>query len=105
MVIGITGKYCAGKNVAARILEARGFYIIDVDKLGHQALADNKEAIVRSFGAGVLDEKGNVSRAALGGIVFKDSSALHRLEGISHPPMIKEVKKIIRDKGRNQVGI
>jgi dephospho-CoA kinase len=38
MIIGLTGKYCAGKNYIAVLLEARGLPVLDVDKLGYQTL-------------------------------------------------------------------
>ena len=50
MVIGLTGKSCAGKDLFASLLPSERFFIIDVDKLGHEALAMNRDALVKAFG-------------------------------------------------------
>ena len=100
MIIGLSGKYCAGKNAAASILEQRGIPTIDVDKLGHQALSAQVERIAEAFGEMVIteDEKGlrTVNRKALGEIVFSDAAQLERLESISHPWMKEETSSLIK---------
>jgi dephospho-CoA kinase len=84
-VIGLTGVYCAGKNHVARILEARGLPVLDVDKLGHQALEMEKDAVIARFGAGLIGKDGAVDRRALGEKVFGKAGELAALEGIVHP--------------------
>jgi dephospho-CoA kinase len=87
MVIGISGKYCAGKNAAVDILEKRGFVSIDVDKLGHRVLEEKKETILSVFGPEAVAPGGGIDRKRLGDIVFSDRAALERLESILHPRM------------------
>jgi dephospho-CoA kinase len=89
-IIGLTGKACTGKNVVANEFEKKGFYVIDVDKLGHRALEDNKTKIAATFND-VLDSDGKIDRKKLGDIVFSSNKALRKLEGITHPG----IKKII----------
>ncbi|MCA1950672.1 MAG: dephospho-CoA kinase, partial [Treponema sp.] len=84
-LIGLTGQYCAGKNYVAGLLEARGIPVLDVDKLGHQALEEEKEAILSRFGADILTPDGNINRRLLGSRVFADPQALKDLEAIVHP--------------------
>ncbi|GHV05169.1 hypothetical protein FACS189485_11740 [Spirochaetia bacterium] len=84
-IIGLTGTYCAGKNYIAAILEARGFPVLDVDKLGHRAIETEKDAIITRFGKSVLDEDGAVNRRLLGAKVFGKSEELAALEAIVHP--------------------
>ncbi len=93
LVLGLTGKSCAGKDLAARTLAHRGWHIIDLDREGHQALEENPGAIAAAFGKEVLLSDGRVDRRALGRIVFSDPEALARLEGIVHPLMVTSVKK------------
>ncbi|MCL2792879.1 MAG: dephospho-CoA kinase [Spirochaetaceae bacterium] len=95
MVIGLTGKYCSGKSSIAEEFEKRGFYIIEVDKLGHTALKAKKTEIEKTFGSAVIRE-GEVSRTALGKIVFKNSKKKEQLEKIVHPVMIGEVEDILK---------
>mgnify|MGYP001183749579 FL=1 len=45
MIVGITGKYCSGKNAVAAEFERRGYFHIEVDKLGHAALDLKKDEI------------------------------------------------------------
>ena len=75
-IIGLTGGYCAGKNEAALCIEESGFRVIDVDKLGHKALELKTEALVRAFGRGILNPRGEIDRRALGAIVFADPETL-----------------------------
>ncbi|MFQ3547693.1 MAG: dephospho-CoA kinase [Termitinemataceae bacterium] len=85
ILIGLTGPYCAGKNYVGRILEDWGFPVLDVDKLGHQALELEKDAVTARFGAIVLNSDGTIDRKALGRLVFGDPKALNDLEAIVHP--------------------
>ncbi|MBL8966437.1 MAG: dephospho-CoA kinase [Spirochaetaceae bacterium] len=87
MLIGLTGGYCAGKNAAAGVLERRGFLCLDLDRLGHEALATEraKAAVEARFGAAALDAGGKVDRRALGALVFGDAAGLADLEAIVHP--------------------
>ena len=84
-IIGLTGKYCAGKNRVASILEQRGLPVLDIDLLGHQALEAEKAAITAKFGSSIIDTKGMIDRKLLGKIVFDDPEKLAELEAIVHP--------------------
>jgi dephospho-CoA kinase len=84
-VLGLTGTYCAGKNHIARLLEERGFPVLDVDKLGHQAIAAEKGAILARFGVDVLGPDEAVDRRRLGAKVFGKPEELAALEAIVHP--------------------
>ncbi len=93
MMIGLTGLTGAGKSTAARILEKKGCYIIDGDKVGH-AVTEKKGIlgqIKAAFGAGVINLDGSLNRRALGSIVFSDGEALKKLNAITHP----EIKKAV----------
>jgi dephospho-CoA kinase len=85
MLLGLTGPYCAGKNFAGEILAEKGFAVLDVDRLGHAALENQKEAVAARFGSGVLDADGRVDRQTLGEYVFGRPGELAALEGIVHP--------------------
>ncbi len=87
MILGLTGGYCAGKNTVASLLEKRGWKCVDVDLLGHEALHDCKEQIVKRFGITVLGLDGEIDRKALGALVFSDPAALADHEAIVHPRM------------------
>ena len=85
MLIGITGKYCAGKNHIASLLEARGLPVLDVDKSGYKALEMEKEKIFARFGADLRRADGSLDRRLLGRRVFGAPEKLALLEEIVHP--------------------
>jgi dephospho-CoA kinase len=94
MVLGLTGGYCAGKDAVARILERRGFRVLDVDRIGHEVLEERGEQVAAAFGPGVRREDGSIDRRALGRIVFADPAALARHEAIVHPAMVERVRAL-----------
>jgi dephospho-CoA kinase len=85
MLIGLTGMYCAGKNHAAGILEKRGLAVVDVDKLGHIAIENKKEAIISRFGKDIQTAEGTVNRRLLGAKVFGREDEMAALQDIVHP--------------------
>jgi dephospho-CoA kinase len=87
MLIGLTGKYCAGKNRVAFILEERGLPVLDVDKLGYQVLETEKTSIFAQFGNDLQKPDGSLDRRLLGQRVFGNPEKLKLLEGIVHPPV------------------
>lgn len=95
MILGLTGRYCAGKDAAARILERKGFRVIDVDRIGHDVLEERGAEVAAAFGSGVRRADGSIDRRALGRIVFADPGALARHEAIVHPAMVERVRAIV----------
>jgi len=85
MLIGLTGKYCAGKNHTAAILERHGLPVLDVDKLGHAALENKKDEVFSRFGNDVKNPDGSVNRRLLNEKVFGKRSEITALEAIVHP--------------------
>jgi dephospho-CoA kinase len=85
LLLGLTGPYCSGKNFAGEILAGKGFSVLDVDKLGHIALENKKDAVVARFGNSVLDADGKIDRRTLGAAVFGKPVELAALENIIHP--------------------
>jgi dephospho-CoA kinase len=59
--------------------------VLDVDKLGHQAIEAERDAIIARFGESVADGTGAVDRRALGERVFGRPEALAALEALVHP--------------------
>jgi dephospho-CoA kinase len=94
-LIGLTGGYCAGKNLVGSMLEKRGFLVIDVDKLGHAALEQAKDEVARVFGPDAITPEGNVDRRALGRLVFGKPKDLAKLEAIVHPIAIRMTDEIV----------
>jgi dephospho-CoA kinase len=98
-VIGLTGTYCAGKNYVGRILEERGLPVLDVDKLGHQAIETERERLLAHFGTGILGVGGVIDRRRLGERVFGNPAELAILEGIVHPAVNRMTDEWIAEQG------
>jgi dephospho-CoA kinase len=97
MVIGLTGRYCAGKGTAAAAFVRLGFTIADADKISHEVLVEKSAEVIKAFGSGVQQPGGGVDRRALGRIVFPDPAAQSRLEGILYPAITEKIMRIIAE--------
>jgi dephospho-CoA kinase len=98
MIIGLTGTYCAGKNYVGAILEKKGIPVIDIDKLGHIVLDEEKEKIAAVFGNAVLSPDGKIDRRSLGKQVFGDTEKLIVLENIVHPAVNRKTDEWLKEK-------
>jgi dephospho-CoA kinase len=96
MVVGLAGGYCSGKDTAARVFERAGFTVIDVDEIGHEALAEKEREVTMEFGPRVHGPGGRVDRGALGRLVFSSPEKLARLERIVHPYMVERVRRSVQ---------
>jgi len=86
--LGLTGGIGMGKSTAAELLAKRGAKVCDSDALARELVAPGQPAlaeIVEAFGGGMLLGDGSMDRAKVGELVFGDSAARGKLEGILHP--------------------
>jgi dephospho-CoA kinase len=107
-VIGLTGGIGSGKSTVARYLEGLGAVVIDLDKVGHEVLKSGSRAfkrVVGEFGEKILNARGEIDRARLGKLVFKDHKALGRLNRIVHPAIDEIIDKRIEEYRRRGVKV
>lgn len=90
MIIGITGSFGTGKTTVANMFSQYGFKIIIVDKLYHNIYKKDN-----SLKNKVKKEFGTLDRNKIKKIVFNDSKKLKKLNKITHPIIIKAIKKEI----------
>jgi dephospho-CoA kinase len=86
--IALTGGIATGKSYVRRQFEVLGVPTIDADVLARESVAPGTpglDAVIRRFGAGILDSTGALDRPALASLVFSDPKARHDLEAIVHP--------------------
>ena len=108
LIIGLTGGIVGGKSTVASMFKNLGAKIVDADKLGHSVILPHKPAwkkITRLFGKGILQNDLTIDRGKLGKIVFTNQTLLKKLNEITHPEIIKLIKKEInlaRNKTYNQ---
>jgi TldD protein len=87
-VLGLTGGIAAGKSWVAARLAARGWAVVDADRVAREVVEPGTPGlaeVVAAFGPEVLDAAGNLDRAGLGRQVFADPVRRARLEAILHP--------------------
>ncbi|GAB3843876.1 dephospho-CoA kinase [Nesterenkonia populi] len=95
--VGLTGGIASGKSAAAARLGELGAVVIDADVLSRQVVEPGTQGlaeIVGAFGEGVLTDGGALDRPALGRIVFNDDEARARLNGIIHPRVRQESRRL-----------
>lgn len=87
-VFGLTGGIASGKTTVAKRFEELGIPVIYADELAREVVAKGTPGlaeIVEAFGEGVLDDRGELDRKAVGARVFGDEAARKRLNAIVHP--------------------
>ena len=96
MIIGITGSFGSGKTTITNMFKKYGFIVINADKIYHDNFYKNhplKNKIIKEFNT--LDRK------KIKIIVFSDNKKLKKLNKITHPIIIKEIKKQINGIKKN----
>lgn len=108
-IIGITGGVGAGKTQILEYLNNKyGATICQADKVGKKLQKRGGacfDAIVEHFGEEILDEKGELDRERLAGIVFSNQEELEVLNGIVHPAVKEEIRKKIAHEERKHTNI
>lgn len=100
MIIGLCGKSCSGKTTLANdlihIYDGNGIHV-DIDKIGHQALAvpEIKKELVEVFGN--ITTAGEIDRKKLGPIVFSSEAEMEKLTEITWKYMEQEIDRITNE--------
>ena len=93
-LIAVTGGIAAGKSTVCNRLRELGAHVESADELVRFVQRKGSpvlDAIRERFGIGVIDESGELDRAALGRLIFEDSDARRDLESIVHPAIQAEL--------------
>jgi len=86
--VGLTGGIASGKSLVGDMFAALRVPIVDTDRIAREIVAQGSPglaAVRAAFGKASLAADGSLDRAKLRDLVFADSAARHRLEGILHP--------------------
>lgn len=96
-VIGLVGGIGSGKSYVARCLQNYGGYVVEADRLGHEALRqpDIRAAVVQRWGQDMLDASGDIDRSRLAAIVFRDPQQRRALEALVHPYISQRMQEEI----------
>lgn len=85
--IGLTGGIATGKSTVSNFLRESGPVIVDADVVAREVVLPGRasyNAIVRTFGEGVLNEDRTLNRAKLGAIIFSDPAKRKSLNACTH---------------------
>ena len=99
-VLGVTGNIACGKSTVAGMFKTKDCLLIDADALGRRLLVKNRgiyKKIIGIFGREILKRDNAIDRNKLGKKVFADKAALIKLNRIMHPPLIREIKRQIKN--------
>ena len=106
MIIGITGSIGSGKTTAAKMFSRHHYDRIDADEIAHEIIDQNKivyEKIINEFGSKILNKNKIIDRKKLGNVIFNDANKIKRLNSITHPIIISEIRNQIK-KIKNECG-
>lgn len=98
ILVGLTGGIGSGKSTVSAMLAKHGAVIIDGDRIVRELQQPGTPVlakIVDRFGANVLNQNGELDRAALAAIVFPDQRQLADLNDIVHPALATEITRRI----------
>ncbi len=104
-VVGLTGRICSGKNLAAEYFSELGYVLVDVDHLGHEILDREVNTVAEIFGSDIKKRDGGTDRELLSRKVFNNNNLLKKLENFLHPLMVETCNNIISGLASNSPGI
>jgi len=103
-VFGLTGGIASGKSTVLNEFARLGAKIIESDKIAHDIYLKGRPAykkILAKFGKEVLTSNKDIDRKKLGNIIFSSRPKRKKLEKITHPEIIAEIKRQINKLSKN----
>jgi len=97
--VALTGGIGSGKSLVGEILEELGALVIDSDQLAREVIergSPGYEEVITAFGDAILSE-GQIDRAKLAAVVFKEKDLRKKLETIIHPLVREAAEKLARN--------
>ena len=102
--IALTGNVASGKSTVAEVWRAEGAKVIDADALARRAVEPGTPAldrIVEEWGPRMLLPTGELDRAALRNVVFRDATERMKLEKITHPE-VDRLRRVEEEEARRE---
>ena len=107
LVVALTGGIGSGKSTVGQIFEDLGAVVTDSDQLARNVVERGTtgfDQIVAAFGDEVL-KNGELDRAALAEVIFKDPTKRTQLEQITHPLIRRAFAKIVESAQNDSIVI
>lgn len=106
MVVGLTGGIGSGKTAVSDWFAAQGIDVVDADVISRTITAKGSptlQALKEHFGAWIIDDNGELNRAALRRHVFDNPQALTQLNAITHPAIRKHIIQALQQASSDYV--
>ena len=90
---GLTGGIASGKSTIAKMFGELGCTVLDADALVAELYRPGREgheALIRTYGTGILRDDGEIDRQKLADIAFVDEASAKKLNALIHPLVITE---------------
>ncbi|MFT6269258.1 MAG: dephospho-CoA kinase [Alphaproteobacteria bacterium] len=87
-IVGVTGGIGCGKTTVTDLFAAKGIDIVDADVVARDVVVAGSQglkALVLVFGDRILSAQNTLNRSALREIIFADSKAKEKVNGLLHP--------------------
>ena len=97
--VALTGGIGSGKSLVGEILEELGALVIDSDQLAREVIergSPGYEEVITAFGDSILSQ-GQIDRAKLAAVVFKEVDLRKKLESIIHPLVREAAEKLAKN--------
>jgi len=107
-VVGITGIMSSGKSSFCKALGQIGFQIISSDDLVADLYKKNSagaKALAKLKIKGIVKKDGSIDKPKLRKLMFSDTKFRKKVEGLIHPIIVSEIKKILKKKEGKLVAI
>ncbi|MDE6408393.1 MAG: dephospho-CoA kinase [Anaeroplasmataceae bacterium] len=105
-VVGITGGIASGKSTVCQYLISLGYVVIDSDVISKALSQKGKpiySAILEGFGPAYFLPNLELDRKKLGRYIFENPEAREKLNRITHPLIVEEMKNLIQKTEENLI--
>lgn len=99
-LVALTGGIASGKSTVGRILEEKGAYLLDSDKMAREVVRKGTagwQEIVDHFGRDILGPDEEIDRQKLAEVVFNDAEERAFLNGVTHPRIFQLMAERLRE--------
>ena len=106
-ILGLTGGIGSGKSAAASHFANLGVHLVDADQAARWVVEPGRPAlthIVDRFGEAILQDGGQLDRAALRARIFQAPEERQWLEQLLHPLIREEIRNVL-DEARSPYAI
>ena len=95
--IAICGNIASGKSTVQKILEEKGYKVLDTDEVSKKLLTVNNKELYDGFKTYDVFEDGEFSRFKVAQLIFSDEDARLKIASIMHPQIAEEIKKFFEE--------